>query len=88
MHFIGNLIFESKESGKILCLDKNRTEETEELTCTGCSCGKENKPELKPMYTEVGVVGGKFVGENQYPWFATVLKHLRDRPRKTGNKTN
>ena len=41
LHFIGNLIFESKESGKILCLDKNITEETEELTFKRSS--KKNK---------------------------------------------
>ena len=64
-----NLVFQSKETGKSLCLAKKKSNMVK-LTCTGCFCGQENKPQLR---TEVGVVGGSIVEKNQYPWYAMIL---------------
>ena len=72
---INNLIFKSKETGKSFCLDKKRRK-NDKLTCKGCFCGQENKPQSKIKEVEkgeVGVIGGSMVGENQYPWYAMVL---------------
>ena len=72
---IRNLIFKSKETGKSFCLDKKRRK-NDKLTCEGCFCGQENKPQLKNKVEEVGevgVIGGSMVGENQYPWYAMIL---------------
>ena len=92
---ISNWVFESKKTGKKFCLDKN-AKKTDKLTCDGCLCGQENKPrgEIQtqadknlPIITvgsEVGVVGGSEVRENQYPWYAIVL--VRNETLKRGKK--
>ena len=68
----GNLIFKSQQTGKKFCLKKNVKEaEQEELSCDGCTCGRENKPQDNMPAFEI--VGGEFTGENQYPWYAMLF---------------
>ena len=42
---IGNMMFQSKETGEKFCLNKKRRDEDlAKLACDGCLCGEENKP--------------------------------------------
>jgi hypothetical protein len=42
---IGNMIFQSKETGEKFCLNKKgRDVDLAKLACDGCLCGEENKP--------------------------------------------
>ena len=69
---IGNMIFQSKKTGEKLCLNKKR-KDLEKLTCDGYLCGKENKPKDNVRNDPEGIVGGKFAGENQFPWYAMII---------------
>ena len=66
------MIFENKETTKKFCLKKNvKQANQEELSCDGCTCGKENKPQDNGPAFEI--VGGELTGENQYPWYAQIF---------------
>ena len=84
---MGNTVFQSTETGRKFCLNEKRSDLTK-LTCDGCLCGEENErpamemePEKNPVWQRAvernrtaRIVGGDFTGENQYPWYAAVLR--------------
>ena len=90
---ISNWVFESRETGKIFCLDRNAKKQTNLLAMVAYVDKKTNlkgkskaDKNLSSIIggSEVGVVGGSEVGENQYPWYAIVL--VRNETLKRGKK--
>ena len=61
---IGNMIFSNKETGEEFCLNKKRREEDlAKLTCDGCLCGEENKPDWK--WTEENKPASQWTQQNK-----------------------
>ena len=61
---IGNMIFRSKETGEEFCLNKKRRDEDlAKLTCDGCICGEENKPDL--IWTDANKPDWKWTEEKK-----------------------
>ena len=83
---IGNLIFQKKETGEKYCLNKKKRDiDLAKLICGGCLCGQENKPDLTWTKT-LRIVGGKYTGENQYPWYAMLFLMIQTLNSDSKNK--
>ena len=61
---IGDMIFRSKETGEEFCLNKKRRDvDLAKLTCDGCLCGEDNKPDLR--WTEENKPASQWTEENK-----------------------
>ena len=68
---LGDFVFENITSGEKFCLKKGVVGK-DKISCEGCTCGLENKDKVNPK-----IVGGSYVGENQYPWFGQIMVYVK-----------